>query len=408
MSGRATWSPAAAVAAAERRLPAMLEDSRVLVETESPSADLAAVARSAEAVRLLVERVLGVAVEVLVRDGVAHVRHRTSRARVLLLAHHDTVWPLGTLGSIPFSVADGIMRGPGCFDMKVGLVQAVHALAIVGDQLGPDAVGEVELLVTGDEECGSMTSRALIEEDGRGVAAALVLESAADGGALKVARKGATVFRLQAVGRASHAGLEPGAGINAGVELAHQTLAISRMGDPGLGTTVTPTTAAVGTTPNTVPAHGSLDIDVRAWTAIEQQRVERDLQGLEPALPGAVLHVGGAPGRPPFEHSASDGLFHRWSVAARRCGADPARGVGVGGASDGNFTAGIGVPTLDGLGAVGGGAHSADEHVEVAHIPTRTAVLASLVADLLDGGRDAGSDRNDPSTDQRGGACGSR
>ena len=390
MGDTGAWDPRRAVAAAARGLPAMLEDARGLVETESPSADLAAVARSAEVVGLLVERVLGVRGEVLPRDGVTHVRHRTSSARLLLLAHHDTVWPVGTLDSIPFTVVDGVMRGPGCLDMKVGLVQAIHALAIVADQLGEDAVGEVELLVTGDEECGSPTSRGLIEEDSRAMLAALVLEAAADGGALKVARKGAAVYRLDVVGRASHAGLAPEAGINAGLELAHQALIISGLGDDGLGTTVTPTTMSVGTTPNTVPARGSLDIDVRAWTSTEQRRVERDLRSLEPALPGAALHVRGAPGRPPFEHRVSDELFRRWRRAARRCGTDDVQGVAVGGASDGNLTAGLGVPTLDGLGAVGGGAHAVDEHVEVAQIPIRTAVLATLIADLLGAGRGAG------------------
>jgi glutamate carboxypeptidase len=378
-----TWDSRAAVREALLRLPTMLEDARALVGTESPSADLAAVGRSAEAVRMLLDRRLDVAAEVLVREGVAHVRYRSTSPRVVLLAHHDTVWPVGTLHAIPFSVRDGIMRGPGCLDMKVGLVQAVHALAILRNQLGDDGLRAVELLVTGDEECGSTTSRILIEADARGMLAALVLEAAADGGALKVARKGAAVYRLNVVGRAAHAGLEPEAGVNAGIELAHQALAVERLGDPALQTTVTPTTMAVGTTANTVPAHASLDIDVRTWTTGERERVDRDLRRLEPVLPGAELLIDGGPGRPPFESAASEELFRRWGLAAGRCGYGDVAGVAVGGASDGNFTAGVGVPTLDGLGAVGGGAHAADEHVEISQIPVQTAVLATLLADLL-------------------------
>lgn len=377
------WDARAAVREAQLGLPTMLEDSRVLIGTESPSSDLAAVVRSAEAVRMLVDRQLDISAEVVEREGVAHVRYRPASPRVMLLAHHDTVWPLGTLDAIPFGVHDDTMRGPGCLDMKVGLVQAVHALAILRNQLGDDGLGAVELLVTGDEECGSTTSRSLIEADARGMLAALVLEAAADGGALKVARKGAAVYRLDVVGRAAHAGLDPEAGVNAGLELAHQALAVERLGDPASQTTVTPTMMTAGTTANTVPAHASLHIDVRTWSTGEQERVDRDLRLLEPVLPGAELLIDGAPGRPPFERTASEDLFRRWNLAAERCGYDEVGGVAVGGASDGNFTAGIGLPTLDGLGAVGGGAHAADEHVEVSRIPARTAVLATLIADLL-------------------------
>lgn len=383
--GVTPWDPRAAVEQAHRRLPTMLDDVRLLVETESPSADLAAVRRSAEAVLGLVVRELGVPADVHLRQGVAHVRYRPRSRRVLLLAHHDTVWPLGTLESIPYTVTDGTMRGPGCFDMKVGLVQAVHALAILRSQRGEDILDRVALLVTGDEEVGSVSSRSLIEDDAGGVLGALVLEAAATGGRPKVARKGAGVYALDVVGRAAHAGLDPERGINAGLELAHQAVAVSRLADPARGTTVTPTTMSAGSTANTVPPSGRMNIDVRAWTIAEQARVDRDLRALEPVLEGARLRIDGTLGRPPFERSSSDGLFRRWSRAAERCGAAPVAGACVGGASDGNFTAGIGVPTLDGLGAVGGGAHAADEHVEIAHIPVRTAILATLIADLIDG-----------------------
>ncbi len=361
----------------------MLEDARLLVETESPSGDLGAIAESAEAVRDLVVSRLAVRVEVLERDGVHHVRLRPPNADILVLAHHDTVWPVGTLASTPCTVRAGIMRGPGSLDMKAGLVQAIHAIALLGEQLGRDAMARVALLVTGDEEVGSATSRALIESDARGMRAALVMEAAAAGGALKVARKGAAVYRIEVTGRASHAGLEPEAGVNAGLELAHQALVIARLGNRRLGTTVTPTTMAAGTTANTVPGSGTLHVDVRTRTVAEQERVERDLRSLTAVLPGAMLRIQDAPARPPFERAASADLFDRWQRAASRCDVDEADGAAVGGASDGNFTAALGVPTLDGLGAVGGGAHAADEHVEIAHLPQRAAVLATLRADLL-------------------------
>jgi glutamate carboxypeptidase len=354
----------------------LLADIRALVECESPSADLAAVARSAEVVARLGTARLGVAPEKIVLDGRTHLRWRLGSApsRVLLLGHHDTVWPLGSLTDHPCTVEGGVLRGPGCFDMKAGLVMALHAAA------GLDGV---TLLVTGDEELGSPSSRELVEAEARAATAALVLEASADGGALKTERKGASAYEVRVIGRAAHAGLEPERGVNATLELAHQVLAVSAFADGRAGTTVTATAARAGTTTNTVPATGSFAVDVRARTRAEQDRVHRAMHALTPVLPGARVETIGEVNRPPLEAVASAALYERVRGIARRLGLPEPACAAVGGASDGNLTGGVGTPTLDGLGAVGGGAHAADEHVLVGELPGRTALLRALVEDLL-------------------------
>lgn len=360
-------------------LSLLLADLRELVECESPSSDLAAVARSAAVVARVGAARLGAEPERIVLDGVTHLRWRLGEgpSRVLVLGHHDTVWPLGTLATHPFSIEDGVLRGPGCFDMKAGLVMAFHAIASLESRDG------ITVLVTGDEELGSPTSRGLIEDEARLAEAALVLEASADGGLLKTERKGVSLYDVRLVGRAAHAGLEPELGVNATVELAHQVLAVAALGQHVLGTTVTPTMSGTGTTTNTVPAGGSFAVDVRVRSIAEQDRVDAAMQALRPVLPGAELEVVGGPNRPPLEASASAALYERICSLAVRLGQPVPGSAAVGGASDGNFTAGVGTPTLDGLGAVGGGAHAANEHVLVEELPGRTVLLAALVGELL-------------------------
>lgn len=377
-------------------LPAMLADLEELVGCETPSADLAAVAEGARRVARLGTRDLGVEPEVLVREGCTHLRWRlgTGPRRVLVLCHQDTVWPHGTLAEIPWSVTDGVVRGPGCFDMKAGIVLALTALARL--RAAGTALDGVTVLVTGDEEIGSPTSADLIREEARQCAAVFVLEASADGGALKTGRKGASMYDLVVTGRAAHAGLEPEKGVSSTVELAHQVLAITELADPALGTTVTPTVLTSGTTTNTVPATGRLSVDVRALTAAEQHRVDAGMRALTPRLPGAVLELRGGVNRPPLEEASSAGLFALAGQVCAGLGLPAPAGVTVGGASDGNFTAGIGVPTLDGLGAVGGGAHAVGEHVLVDALPGRAALLAGLVQAVLAGG-DVGVPDEEPS-----------
>lgn len=383
------------VAAVGKRLPRMLEDIGCLVRAESPSADLDAVARSADVVSDLGLRLLGTPPERITTDGRTHLRWQlgTGPHRVLVLGHHDTVWPVGSVRDRPFTVENGILRGPGCFDMKTGIVMALHALAELnqpaepsgrddGEPIAAGGLDGVTVLITGDEELGSPTSRDLIESTADGCAAVLVLEAAADGGDLKCERKGASQYEIHLRGRAAHAGLEPQNGINTTIELAHQILALAGMARPADGTSVTPTVAASGTTLNTVPARASLQVDCRMWTGAEQQRVDREIRARSAVDPGCRITVTGGPNRPPLEKQASRSLFDLATLIADRDGHGSLRAAAVGGASDGNFTAGMGIPTLDGLGAVGGGAHAVDEHVVVAMLAPRTALLAGLLAEL--------------------------
>ncbi|WP_327238459.1 M20 family metallopeptidase [Streptomyces sp. NBC_01317] len=361
----------------------MLADLEELVRCESFSADHAAVARSAEVVGALGRRLLGAGPETMVIDGVTHLRWTFGTPRVLLVGHHDTVWPMGSIRSHPWSVADGIARGPGVLDMKAGLVQMFHALASLPS---PDGVC---VLVNGDEEVGSATSRQLIEESARGCAAAFVLEASADDeGALKIARKGTARYDIVVHGRAAHAGQEPHKGVNAAIEAAHQVLSIAGLGaamgavgaDSVLGpATVTPTLLSAGSARNTVPALARVSVDVRVPTPAAQDRIDALLRGLTPWTPGARLEVRGGGRRPPMEPESSAELFALASRLAAELGQEPLRGIAVGGASDGNYTAAAGCPTLDGLGGVGGGAHADTEYVEVGRMVPRTRLLAQLL-----------------------------
>ncbi len=366
------------IAPTEFDLDEMLADLAALVEVESPSLDVAALESSAELLGEMIEARLGGSCERVASPAGPHVHWSAGgRPAVLLVGHHDTVFPLGTLAARPFDVDDGIARGPGVFDMLAGIVQALHGLNRLGRN--GDLRG-VELLFTADEEVGSMHSRELIEDRARACGAALVLEPSADGGALKIGRKGCGTFIVTVGGRAAHAGLEPEKGVNALVEAAHQVLAITRIGRPEIGTTVTPTVSSAGTADNVVPAEATISVDVRVESADEKERVEAAMATLSPADAEATVTVRGAVNRPPMPASASASLF----PLAQRV-SPGIEGAAVGGGSDGNFTAAIGVPTLDGLGAVGGGAHADSEHVVVSTMPARAALIANLVTAIVDG-----------------------
>ena len=296
--------------------------------------------------------------------------------RVLILGHHDTVHPVGTLARLPFTTDGGIGRGPGVVDMKAGIVQALHAGGALAD------TSHIEILLSADEEIGSRASRALIEERARACGAVLVLEPSADGGALKIGRKGTGTFELTIEGRASHAGLEPEKGINSLVELAHLIPQIVSIADPARGTTVTPTLASSGTADNVVPARTTMSVDVRVAVPEEKPRVEEAFAQLQTSLEGSRLTMSGGIGRPPMHESAASELFALAEKVAAKVGIAGLQGVVVGGGSDGNFTAAVGVQTLDGLGAVGGGAHGDDEHVVLSTMPARAALIAGVCQEL--------------------------
>lgn len=359
------------------RLGAMVDELAGLVEVESPSEDLAACRAMADCVADVGAGMLGARPEVLQADGRVHLRWRFGpTGRVLLVGHLDTVWPLGTLGRRPFRLDADVATGPGCFDMKAGVVQALHALTTL------DELDGVELLLTTDEELGSQTSRHLIEEGARRARAALVCEPSADGGALKLGRKGTGMYTLVVSGRSAHAGLEPEKGANALVEAAHLVLALGLLGRPGIGTTVTPTVARAGTATNVVPAQARVEVDVRVSEPGEAHRVDAAMHELAATVPGCRLEVLGGPNRPPMPDSTSASLWARAQAIAADLGLPALAGVSVGGGSDGNFTAAAGCPTLDGLGPVGGGAHAEDEHVVVSAMPQRAALLGALIASI--------------------------
>ncbi|MDP9325844.1 MAG: M20/M25/M40 family metallo-hydrolase, partial [Candidatus Dormibacteraeota bacterium] len=256
------------------------------------------------------------------------------------------------------------------------VVQGLFALAALGVPAG------VEMLLTSDEELGSPDSRELIEDLGRRADAVLVLEPSA-AGALKTARKGVSNYRLEVAGRPSHAGLEPEKGVNALSELARLIPRVEALADAAQGTTITPTMASAGVATNIVPPSATADIDVRALTIAEQARVDKAVRALRPSIEGARLEVKGGPNRPPLEAARTAALFERASALAAANGLGVLAGATVGGGSDGNLTAALGTPTLDGLGAVGDGAHAEHEHVLVSEMAPRAALVALLVRDLL-------------------------
>lgn len=358
-------------------LDALLADLELLVTTESPSRDVQRLAEHAELIAGLMEKLLGHRPHIIESPVGPHIHWIGGPdPRVLILGHHDTVHPVGTLSRLPFVVDGGVARGPGVFDMKAGIVQAIHGVAALEDR------SHVEILLTADEEIGSRASRELLEQRALACGSVLVIEPSADGGALKVGRKGTGTIEITIDGRASHAGLEPEKGINSLVELAYLIPQIVDIARPEVGTTVTPTLASAGTADNVVPAQTKLSVDVRIALPAEKARVESAFQNLRTTVEGTQITLGGGIGRPPMHESAAADLFDIAQRALANAGQDAVQGVVVGGGSDGNFTAAIGVQTLDGLGAVGGGAHGDDEHVVVSTMPSRAALIALLCQDL--------------------------
>ena len=302
--------------------------------------------------------------------------------QLLVLGHLDTVYPMGSLGKMRFRVKGGAAWGPGTLDMKAGLVlalSAVDALRAGGIHPGKRLV----FLWTSDEEIGSESSRAVIETEAQRSKAVLVLEPAyGPEGRLKTARKGVGGAEIVVTGRAAHAGVEPEKGVNAVHELALQIARLTKMNELRRGITVQATVIEGGTVSNVIPAEARAQVDIRFGRVVDARVIEKRLRGMRPILQGARVVVRMSPSRPPLERTAGvEGLFRQAQGIAAEIGITLGEAA-TGGGSDGNFTAALGVPTLDGLGAVGDGAHSPEEHVVIRALPERAALLAGLLATL--------------------------
>jgi glutamate carboxypeptidase len=363
----------------------LIESLRALVEHESPSLDKTALDSLARTIAARFESIGGRVELVPNTIGGLHVLARfggeSDAKPALVIGHYDTVWPIGTLATMPFHVEGVRASGPGIYDMKASLILIEAALGAITatKQVMPRPL---VVLFTSDEEIGSLRSRELIEDLARKCAFALVVEPPLQSGALKTSRKGTGIFNLTIEGRAAHAGVEPEKGRSAIVELAHQILAIEKIQRPELGTTLNVGVIQGGSAGNVVAAHATAMIDARISSMSEAARVEAELKGLKPVLADVKLTVTGRIKRPPMERTpAVADLYERVRPIGQTLGLDLKEGS-TGGASDGNFTAALGVPTLDGLGCPGGGAHAVDEHILIDGLLERAALLAAILLGL--------------------------
>ena len=361
---------------------------RWLVEQESMSRDAVATSRIAESLgdRLAED---GAAVDLIrdphygatLRARFAHAGEPKPSRQLLVVGHLDTVWPAGTLAQRPFRIEQERAYGPGIFDMKSGVTAAVFAMRAL-KHLGRESRRQVTFLMTCDEETGSHFSRDIVEEEGRKSVAALVLEPPIPGGIVKTGRKGVGEFELIVRGRPAHSGNDPRAGISAVTELAHQVLAINGMNDYDRGTTLNVGVVHGGVLSNVIAAEARASIDMRYQTIDEGLRIIEAMQQLKPTLAGARLEVKGGINRPPLVRTPEIGeLFERAKTLASEIGFELKEGS-VGGGSDGNFIAALGVPVLDGLGIDGAGAHAEHEHIVITDIPRRASLLARLIETL--------------------------
>lgn len=364
----------------------MLELIEALVAIESPSDDPAAVNRCGAELARRLESIGGTVTRVSSATAGDHLRAAFGKGprQILLLGHFDTVWPVGQLAQMPLRREGGRLHGPGVFDMKAGIALAMLATRAVLERGGLDGCQAVMLWTT-DEEIGGKTSRALVETEASRSDAVLVFEPSLAGGALKTSRKGVGQFEMIARGVSAHAGLDPGKGVSAVRELARQILAIDELQDPASGITVTVGLIQGGTRVNVVPAEARATIDARANTRADAERIERTIRGLMPQIPGARLEVTGGFERPPLERTpAVVRLFEEAKAVAAEIGIRLEEGS-AGGGSDGNLTAALGIPTLDGFGAIGDGAHALYEHVEIDALVPRAATIAGVIGRLAAG-----------------------
>jgi glutamate carboxypeptidase len=379
----ADYAPGEALKAMAGRKELLLKRIQALVEIESPSDDKAGVDRCVEAVAEMAAKVGGKAKRHRQRTfgDVLEVRWGGSERGlepVMLLGHLDTVWPLGTLKAMPFRIGEGRAWGPGVLDMKCGVAMALTAVEFLretGRLRRP-----VVLLLNSDEEVGSTVSRAITEKLARECGAVFVLEPAqGPSGAYKTARKGVGNYTVRVKGVASHAGVDFARGHSAVHELAWQIEKIRGFTELERGLTVNAGVIRGGTRTNVVAAEAEVEVDVRIARAQDAARVERKFRGLKVRDRGCRLEVEGGINRPPMERSrAGVRLFRQAATLAQGMGFELSEAA-TGGGSDGNFTAALGVPTLDGMGGVGEGAHASNESVRVEHLTPRTALLAEMM-----------------------------
>lgn len=367
------------------RLPNMLEVLRQLTLLESPSLDKE---RADRCCGFLADEWLlrGTLVQVLRQKHRGdHLRIVWSptiappRAQLLVLGHYDTVYPTGTITKMPYRLSGDKAYGPGTFDMKAGIVQALFALEALHEAQAMVSK-RIVFLWTSDEEIGSESSRVLIESEARRSDAVFVLEpSLGPRGLVKTSRKGVGEAEIIVHGRSSHAGLAPEEGVNAVHELAAQIARIEKWNDHRRGVTINADVVEGGSGVNVIPELAKAQFDLRAWRTADMRALEKRLHGLKPIHRGAKLEIHGGFDRPPLERKQSAVLFGRAASLAKQLGLSLGEAA-AGGSSDGNFTAALGIPTLDGFGAVGDGAHSAHEHVLTKTMPVRAALLGALLA----------------------------
>ena len=358
------------------RLDPMLAAIEALVRCESPTEDIAACQNVVRLASDIATRVLGTPAQIKEIKGRPVFWWGASQPEILLLAHLDTVWPHGSYQPL-WEVNGDVVRGPGVFDMKAGFVQALFALKDI-----EGAADRVALVATTDEETGSFASRELIMELSAAAKAVLVLEASLDG-KVKTGRKGTAMYKITVHGLASHAGLEPEKGVNATVEIAHIILQLAALENKEHGTTVVPTLLKSGNSANTVPDLAVLEIDARSFAQSEIELVDAAIKSLKATDSGARLEITGGLNRPPLQPSSTKALYERIEQVAKSIGMAPLGCAEVGGASDGNFAAAAGAQVLDGLGAVGGGAHAPNEWLSLKSIEERSALLHAFIKDLL-------------------------
>ena len=354
------------------RIAPMLESLERLVRCESPTDDLDACKRVVQIASEIAEEVLGKPATILEVKGRPVFWWGAEKPQIVLLAHLDTVWPHGSFTPL-WSVEGDVARGPGIYDMKAGFIQALYAMQ--------DLSGSVALVATTDEETGSATSKDFIVDLAKNSKAVLVLEAAING-KVKTGRKGTSMYQVTVHGRAAHAGLEPEKGINSTVEISHIILQLSSLENKEHGTTVVPTMLRSGNTTNTVPDKATLDIDSRSFSQAELVRVDQAIRAIKPIHPEARIEITGGLNRPPLELSATKDLYDRAEKVALGMGLKLGH-ARVGGASDGNFAAAAGAKVLDGLGAVGEGAHAKNEWASVKALKERGDFLHEFVKSLL-------------------------